>query len=647
VPYVPLDPDRVMLAFCLPLRVLLLLCSVAIVAGTARAQDDHYVGSDVCASCHRDIAASQAQTKMAQTWRGSSIAFPESRFDEGTPSSEQIHYEFQRKGNQTLFSATKGGSAPWTAPVESMIGGKRHGISFLLTLDRINGLPLERPAMLEARYALLPTGALVLSPGFPKERPQDLEHELGRVLSPTFELRCLTCHGKPGTLGAGKEGGVRCESCHGPGSAHVASARGEGLDHQQIVNPRSLKGIASIVVCAQCHNGFKPQAHTDPMPEDLLVSSQVPALRHSECFIQSGEQLTCTACHNPHEDSAAVSQSSVSVCLRCHSLSVTQHAAICPVDQKQGCIGCHMPAVQVDAFRVTDHWIRVQPELAPTQPTQNPAYRTQVIAKREFLRLISVATDEEMKAVTDRLAKGESFGSVAHALSRDQSAPAGGFIGDMALADMDPSLAAAAAHLEKGSDSDVIRVGNARLMLHRLSRDFRWDAGRLFHEAQSLNDQGDRSQAIKKAKQALDIYPYQLRGLNLMGIMLRQAGDVTRAAAVLGFAAQTYPQDAPTLFHFALVQDSPNQIEQLRRVIELDPDIPAAYRSLGASLSAAGQYAAAIETYRAGLKINPLSAVLYHDLGLALKEQGDATGASKALALAAVIDPKINARLGR
>ena len=132
-----------------------------------------------------------------------------------------------------------------------------------------------------------------------------------------------------------------------------------------------------------------------------------------------------------------------------------------------------------------------------------------------------------------------------------------------------------------------------------------------------------------------------------MGIMLRQAGDVTRAAAVLGFAAQTYPQDAPTLFHFALVQDSPNQIEQLRRVIELDPDIPAAYRSLGASLSAAGQYAAAIETYRAGLKINPLSAVLYHDLGLALKEQGDATGASKALALAAVIDPKINARLGR
>ncbi|MGA7412576.1 MAG: tetratricopeptide repeat protein [Bryobacteraceae bacterium] len=584
---------------------------------------------------------------MARTWRGSSAAFPESKFDEGSTSAGQrSHYDVRRNGNQVLFSVTSGGSEPWTVPVESMIGGKRHGISFLLTLDQLSGISLERPAMLEARYALLPTGALVLSPGFPKEQPQDLEHEIGRVLSPTFELRCLTCHGKPGTLGAGKSGGVHCESCHGPSSAHVASIQGGGLDHQQIVKPKRLKGNVSIEVCAQCHSGFKPRAHSDPIPEDLLVSSQVPALRHSECFIQSGEQLTCTACHNPHEDSAAVSQSSISVCLRCHSLSTPQHAAICPVNRTQGCIGCHMPGVQVDSFRVTDHWIRVQPDFAPAHHTHDPALRSQVIPKREFLRLIAVATDEDMKAVSDRLAKGESFSSVAHDLSSDQSAAAGGFIGDLALADMDPSLAAAAAHLQEDSDSGVIRVGNTRLMLHRQSRDFRWNADRLIREAQNLNDQGDRALAIKKAKQALDAYPYQLRGLNLMGIMLRQAGDVSRAKAVLGFAAQTYPQDAATQFHFALAHDSPDQIAQLRRVIELDPDILAAYQSLGTSLSAAGQHAAAIETFRAGLKINPLCAILYYDLGLALKEQGEATEAANALALAVRIDPKIAARAG-
>jgi len=150
-----------------------------------------------------------------------------------------------------------------------------------------------------------------------------------------------------------------------------------------------------------------------------------------------------------------------------------------------------------------------------------------------------------------------------------------------------------------------------------------------------------------RRQQALDEYRYQLSGLNLMGIMLRQAGDVSRALATLGFAAQTYPQDATTQYNLALAQDSPNQIEQLRRVIELDPDVVPAYQSVGTAFYANGQPTAAIEVIRAGLKIDPLSAVLYYDLGLILKEKGDAKGAANALALAARIDPKIAAKLDR
>ena len=84
-----------------------------------------------------------------------------------------------------------------------------------------------------------------------------------------------------------------------------------------------------------------------------------------------------------------------------------------------------------------------------------------------------------------------------------------------------------------------------------------------------------------------------------------------------------------------MVQNSSNQIEQLRHVIELDPDILAAYQSFGTALYATGQLADAAEAIQAGLKIEPLSAVLYHDSGRVLKEQGDATGAANALALAA------------
>jgi len=587
---------------------------------------------------------------MARTWLGTGTSFSESKFDEAgkdASAKPQIHYDIRRNGDQILFSVAHDGSEPFTTPIKFMIGGKRHGVSLLFTVDQLAGIQLERPAMVEARYALFHTGSFVLSPGFPKEQPQDLEHELGRVLTPGFEVRCLTCHGKPGTLGAGEHGGVRCESCHGPASAHVDSLKAGGSDQRQVVKPRSLKGTSSLEICAQCHSGFKATAHADPVPEDLLVSSQVPALRHSECFIQSGAQLTCTTCHNPHEDSQNVSESSIGVCLRCHSVAVTPHAAICPVNRTQGCIGCHMPVNQVDSFRVTDHWIRVQPDVTATHRPTNPDLRSKVIPKREFLRLISVATDEDMQAVTARLAKGDSFGSVAHDLSKDPSAQAGGYIGDMALADMNPGLASAAEHLAQDSNSDVIRVGDNRVLLHRMPRDFKWQANRLFHESLNLNDQGERALALKKAKQALDIYPYQLKGLILMGILLRQAGDMRHALSFLGFAAQAYPQDAATQFDLALAQDSPNKIEQLRRVIDLDPDILAAYQTLGAALEASGDRVGAIEAYRAGLKIDPLSAALYYDLSLALKEQGNATGAANALTLATRIDSKVANPLGR
>ena len=93
-----------------------------------------------------------------------------------------------------------------------------------------------------------------------------------------------------------------------------------------------------------------------------------------------------------------------------------------------------------------------------------------------------------------------------------------------------------------------------------------------------------------------------------------------------------------------LVKQPAAQIEALRHTIEIDPDMVAAYQSLGAALYSTGQSPAAIEAFRDGLQIDPLSAVLYYDLGLALKEQGDSAGAERALALAGKLDPEIAAR---
>jgi predicted CXXCH cytochrome family protein len=431
-------------------------------------------------------------------------------------------------------------------------------------------------------------------------------------------------------------------------------------------------------VCAQCHSGLSATTHADPMPEDLIVSSQVLALRHSECFIQSGEKLVCTSCHNPHEDSAEVEQTSVAVCLRCHSeedardghvvrrasrssaevplslgarsralraSTAPQHAAICPINRTQGCVGCHMPKVHLDSFQVADHWIR-----AILPPGQKPApldesLRSQVVPKREFLRLIMVDDAEKMKTVTRRLSDGQAFRTVAHELSMDASAPGGGYIGDTALSDMDAKLAAAAAHLPYGGTSGVIETGSRLVILERQPRDFRWEADRLFHEATDLKDHGDLAGAIAKDRRALEVYPYLLRGLVTMATTLGQAGKMERAAEILRFAVQSYPKDALSQFDLAMALSGQpaEHIEALRKTLELDPDMVAAYQSLGAALYATGQAQTAIQTFRRGLQVDPLSAILYYDLGLALQEQGDSAGAKEALALAARLDPQISA----
>ena len=53
----------------------------------------------------------------------------------------------------------------------------------------------------------------------------------------------------------------------------------------------------------------------------------------------------------------------------------------------------------------------------------------------------------------------------------------------MSLADLDPKVAAAVAHVPKGATSDAIRIGSNWVILHRLPRDFKWNADRLFQEA--------------------------------------------------------------------------------------------------------------------------------------------------------------------
>jgi predicted CXXCH cytochrome family protein len=563
---------------------------------------------------------------MAHTWQTESGADYDERVQEGG-----VAYHVRRGTYETKLA-----DAPvMRLPVEALVGGRRHGVSFLIRIDQVGGIPLERPALIEGRYAFSSTlGRLIVSPGFPPEAPQSFETALGNTLSPGFEKKCLLCHGQPDGAATGAHGGVACESCHGPGLTH-ARATSSGDREASIVNPRKLSVGMALEVCAQCHTGFSYAA--DPLPDDLLISSQVTALRNSECFIQSGAAIGCTGCHNPHEEESAGQTIAASerACLRCHS-----RYAACPVNPKSGCVGCHMPTVRKGGFAMVDHWIRVDTAHGGPATKHSNARRP----VREFLRIVVTGTPADAEMAHKRLANGEDFFSVAQQISIDPSRESGGYLGSVMLSQLDPKLADAAANLDYGQTSEILEFPNRWMIVQRLPRDFRMDADRLFREAKEMKAKGDVPGALRKDQMALKINPSFLRALLFMGATLGETGQIQRAADVLGVATALYPKDSNAEFDLGIVLGglgkTDAQIQAFGRAIELDPDNVPVYESLGAALDSAADSAGALRTFRDGLRIDPLSAALNFDLSLELDRQGDKEGARRARELALRINPK-------
>jgi tetratricopeptide (TPR) repeat protein len=304
-----------------------------------------------------------------------------------------------------------------------------------------------------------------------------------------------------------------------------------------------------------------------------------------------------------------------------------------------------MPHVDQGVFRMSDHWIRVHPEQGIQTPKHDDSLRSQIAPLRDFLRIIVVDEKQKAENAAARLANGGAFSDVAHDVSMDETAAAGGYLGEMWLSQMEPKLAAAAAKLGHGETSGIVEVGNRWMILQRMPRDFKLEADDLYERATALKASGDVKGALEKDAQALKVYPYFLRALVFMGATLGEHGEVQKGSEVLAFAAQTYPKDATAQFDLGLTlgaQGNRNgQIEAFRRAIELDPDNTAVYESLGAALYSAGQWQSAVEACRAGLRIDPLAARLYFNLSLMLEQHGESEGSKRARELAKKIDPGI------
>jgi len=335
-----------------------------------------FVGAQVCGSCHADQAKRQSASEHARALRPVAEHALARLFvpDEPIVGGANPRYEFSK--TQTGFAVHVGaGKEEKTIPVQWAFGAGDQAVTFVSQLDE--------DSYLEYRFSFYSrTARLDLTPGHPDKTKSSYPEDAG-VVYKTFDpeakiMRCFQCH-STGHLSLGArmaivpaELGVRCETCHGPGKAHVDAIRAGKLEAARtaIRNPGRMPGGVLNQLCGECHR--KPQqGETATDWNDPWNSRHQPLyLAQSACFRKSDGRLTCLTCHDPHDplrrNDAAFYNGK---CVSCHSGK--PHPALATVTND--CVHCHMPGVSPRPhLQFANHWIGVYQEGSALKPRRRP-----------------------------------------------------------------------------------------------------------------------------------------------------------------------------------------------------------------------------------------------------------------------------------
>lgn len=345
----------------------------------------HYVGARVCVACHA-AQATELHTPMGQAaWPAA--ASPILRRH---PTLSWLHqswrYRISPASSVAASGAVSGAASAWlvrarpAAPAAASralavrllwgFGDNRIGQTFIFRAgrhfyeSRVSYFHHLHRLSLTIGDAAAPSAASPL-------------RALGRPLFTLAAARCFGCHTTGALRASGfhpalARPGVRCEECHGPGSAHVAALRAHRYRHPEIFNPARLSPSGQVRFCGSCHRTLSMVLARN-LAGRIDVRFQPYRLVLSQCWEArpNDARLSCLTCHDPHQPLATRARSYDHACLACHSPAVRQPrgravARLCPVAQ-HACVRCHMPRVQVRAahYRFVDHDIRIVKKGAP------------------------------------------------------------------------------------------------------------------------------------------------------------------------------------------------------------------------------------------------------------------------------------------
>jgi tetratricopeptide (TPR) repeat protein len=484
-----------------------------------------------------------------------------------------------------------------------------------------------------------------------------------RVLGSTPRYaNCQGCHGSQITVALEASAqryetryttlAINCESCHGPGRAHVEIARSGRIMTASNIGMRSLATLskdASLQVCFQCHSlknelkpGYLPGKSLQEFystklailgDEPLHADGRVRTFAYQQNQLYSAcyrnGSMTCTSCHDPHSQqyrdvngTPLAGRDDDRQCTGCHASKAdpieahTHHPAASPGSR---CVNCHMPYLQHPEvgtalrFARSDHTIPIpRPAFDATLGVRNAC--SQCHADRSVASLAAQVKHwygalKPQPALVTALVQAQRDSDPDHLatllLQRQ---------GDDAIV----QFAALSRYVERVLRPDMASLPASALM--RLKE---------LAERPDLDIQALALASLHYARGDDDAVRDFLRG-RLDSLGANDEAVRRRWVVVLGYLGD----------RSRVGGDPASAITAYKKALEILPEDDRVLANLGLAYSNAGDPATAVQYLHRSLARNPAQPVTLVNLGNALGAEGDAAGAEDAYRRALAIDPR-------